>query len=299
MSVSQPAASGPFVGEGSFRFQAAPGWEQLPAGWSFGEAVGVATDSADNVFVFCRGEHPIIVFDRAGRFLRSWGEGATARPHGITIGPDDSVYLVDDFGHAVFKFTPEGRLLATFGTPGVGSDTGAIGLDYRTIQRVAGPFNCPTNVAIAADGDLYVADGYGNARVHHFSPDGQLLHSWGEPVQVPASFTCRTASRSIATGRSWCAIAKIIASSGFRQPASFSKSGPVSHGLAKPWSIPRETCSWPSWVTGPACTKGTSRRRARRPAGGSASLAPVANCCPVSAAATRPARRVTFSPRMT
>ncbi len=233
MSVSQPAAGGPFVGEGAFRFQAAPGWEQLPEGWAFGEAVGVATDSADNVLVFCRGEHPVIVFDRAGRFLRSWGEGVCERPHGITIGPDDSVYLVDDVGHAVRKFTPEGRLLATFGTPGVGSDTGAVGFDYRTIQRVAGPFNCPTNVAIAAGGDLYVADGYGNARVHHFSPDGKLLHSWGERAPVPDSFMCRTASRSIATARSWCATVRIIASSGFRPKANSSKSGPASHGPAK------------------------------------------------------------------
>jgi DNA-binding beta-propeller fold protein YncE len=169
------------VGSGAFRYRALAAWEQLPGGWSFGEAIGVATDSADNVFVFNRGEHPLIVFDRQGKFLRSWGEGAFTRPHGITIGPDDAVYLVDDLGHTVRKFTPEGRLLLTLGTPGKPSDTGAVGLDYRTIRRSAGPFNCPTNAALGADGDLFIADGYGNARVHHFSPDGKLLESWGEP----------------------------------------------------------------------------------------------------------------------
>jgi len=187
MSAS-PSTTGPIVGQGTFRYRPLPGWEQLPAGWSFGgvsEAVGVATDSAGNVFVLTRGEHPVVVFDREGRFLRSWGEGLCARPHGITIGPDDAVYLVDDFGHCVYKCDSSGRVLLTLGTPGRGSETGAQGLDYRTIQRVAGPFNYPTNLAVGTGGDLYVADGYGNARIHRFSADGKLLQSWGEPGAGP------------------------------------------------------------------------------------------------------------------
>src|SRR5262249_15944989 len=98
-----------------------------------------------------------------------------------TIGPDDTVYCADDFGHAVFAFSPEGQLRFTFGTPGKPSDTGATSIDYRTIRRSAGPFNYPTNLAVAPNGDLYIADGYGNERIHRFSPDGKLLHSWGEP----------------------------------------------------------------------------------------------------------------------
>jgi DNA-binding beta-propeller fold protein YncE len=147
----------------------------------------VATDSADNVYVFNRGEHPLVVFDRQGKFLRSWGEGAFARPHGITIAPDDSIYLVDDLGHVVRKYTPEGRLLATIGT-GKPSDTGAEGFDYRTIRRPAGPFNCPTNLAIAPDGELFIADGYGNARVHRYSPEGELIATWGSPGAGPGQF---------------------------------------------------------------------------------------------------------------
>lgn len=190
MSPALPSsgAQGPSVGGGAFRYRVYAAWEQLPPDWSFEEVAGVATDSADNAYVFNRGEHPVIVFDRAGRFLRSWGEGVFTRPHGISIGPDDAVYSVDDVGHAVRKFTPEGRLLLTLGTPGNASDTGAQGLDYRTIRRSAGPFNCPTNLAIAPGGDLYVADGYGNARVHHFSPDGKHLDSWGAPGAGPGQF---------------------------------------------------------------------------------------------------------------
>jgi DNA-binding beta-propeller fold protein YncE len=176
------------VGSGPFRYEALARWEQLPARWSFGEVAGVATDSRDRLHVFSRGEHPVLVFDREGRFLASWGEGLFRRGHGITIGPDDAVWCTDDLDHTVRKFTPEGRLLLTLGTSGRPSETGIEGVDYRTIRRAAGPFHRPTNIALAADGGVYVTDGYGNARVHKFSADGRLLFSWGEPGDGPGQF---------------------------------------------------------------------------------------------------------------
>src|SRR5262249_60006932 len=127
-----------------------------------------------------RSTHPVTVFDRHGSFLTSWGEGTIRRAHGIHIGPDDAVYLTDDLDHTVRKFTTDGKLLLTLGTSGQPSDTGIDGIDYRTIRRAAGPFHRPTNVALNADGSIVVTDGYGNCRVHHFSADGKLLHSWGE-----------------------------------------------------------------------------------------------------------------------
>ena len=178
----------PVVGNSSFRYEAVDEWARLPAGWSFGEVVGVATDSRNNVFVYSRSAHPITIFDRQGTFLDSWGEGVFARPHGIHMGPDDAVYLSDDVNHAVHKFTASGKLLLTLGTPGVPSDTGCADSDYRTIRRAAGPFNQPTNLALAADGSMYVTDGYGNARVHKFSVEGERLCSWGEPGDGPGQF---------------------------------------------------------------------------------------------------------------
>src|SRR5580704_8821158 len=118
------------VGDGP-RFEAREGWGVLPDGWRFVEVAGVATDSRDRVFVFNRGDHPIIIFDRDGRFIGSWGEGVFNRPHGLTIGPDDAVYCTDDIGHTVRKFTPEGTLLLTLGTSGCASDTGATSMDFR------------------------------------------------------------------------------------------------------------------------------------------------------------------------
>jgi len=148
----------------------------------------VAIDRHDRVFVFNRGAHPVMVFDANGTFVGSWGEGAIVRAHGITIAPDDTIYCTDDADHTVKQFTPEGKLLRTLGTSGQPSDTGATSVDFRTIRRAAGPFHFPTNVAFAASGDIYIADGYGNARIHRFSPDGRLLQSWGEPGSGPGQF---------------------------------------------------------------------------------------------------------------
>jgi DNA-binding beta-propeller fold protein YncE len=176
------------VGSGAWRYHCLARWQQLPPGWDLVEVAGVATDSRDRVHVFNRGQHPVIVFDGAGNFLTSWGEGLIRRAHGITIGPDDAVYCTDDLDHTVRKFTPEGKLLLTLGVSGQASDTGIDGIDYRTIRRAGPPFHRPTNVALAADGSLYVTDGYGNARVHQFAADGRLLHSWGEPGSGPGQF---------------------------------------------------------------------------------------------------------------
>jgi hypothetical protein len=131
----------------------------------------------------------VLVYERHGRFVGSWGEGMfSMRTHGITIGPDDSVYCVDDGGHSVRKFTTDGKLVLTIGPSGEASDSGYDGANVTTIARGAPPFNRPTNLAVAPNGDLYVSDGYGNARVHRFSAAGKLVASWGEPGTGPGQF---------------------------------------------------------------------------------------------------------------
>jgi DNA-binding beta-propeller fold protein YncE len=129
-----------------------------------------------------------MVFDRDGSFIKEWDGSMFVRPHGLTIDLADCVYCTDDMGHTVRKFSPDGKLLLTLGTHGKPSDTGATSIDFRTIKRAGPPFHYPTNLAIAANGELFITDGYGNARVHRFSPDGQLLHSWGEPGNGPGQF---------------------------------------------------------------------------------------------------------------
>jgi DNA-binding beta-propeller fold protein YncE len=169
-------------------YHAVDRWARLPEGWNWTEVAAVACDGGDRVYVFNRSEHPVMVFDREGMFLRSWGKGLFARPHGIFIGPDDTVYCTDDLGHTVRKFTPDGRWLLTLVASGQPSDTGATSMDYRTIRSAGPPFHYPTNLALSPDGEMYVTDGYGNARVHKFAPDGTLLFSWGEPGSGPGQF---------------------------------------------------------------------------------------------------------------
>jgi DNA-binding beta-propeller fold protein YncE len=174
----------------SLTFELVPDWEQLPPGWSHGDVAGVATDSQDRVFVFNRGEHPVIIYDRDGQFVGSWGEGLFTRPHGITIH-DDVVYCADDTDHTVRALTLDGQVLWTLGTLNQPSDTGysPVGrANLTSIKRGGGPFNRPTRLAVAPNGDMYVSDGYGNARVHRFSADRQLIQSWGEPGTEPGQF---------------------------------------------------------------------------------------------------------------
>jgi len=159
-------------------FRVLEGWGKLPEGWRYVEAAGVAVDSSDHVYVFNRGEHPVIVFDREGNFLRSWGEGLVGRAHGITIGPDGEVWLTDDGNHTIRKFTPEGKLLLTIGDP-----------DKPAPLQSGKPFNRPTHVALSPlTGDLFISDGYGNSRVHKYDPKGRHLFSWGEPGTDPGCF---------------------------------------------------------------------------------------------------------------
>jgi DNA-binding beta-propeller fold protein YncE len=178
----------PVVGNGEFRYRVNPVWDKFPAAGADGEAVAVACDSHDHVYVFLRGPRPVQVFEPDGRLLHSWGEGWFVRPHGIFIGPDDTVYCTDDHDHTVRAFSPRGELRLTLGVRGRPSDTGATSIDYRTIRHSGPPFHFPTNVALGPTGDIYVADGYGNARVHRFTPEGQLQHSWGDPGAGPGQF---------------------------------------------------------------------------------------------------------------
>jgi DNA-binding beta-propeller fold protein YncE len=166
------------LGTAEYTYEVAEGWGKLPDGWSFKEAAAVGVDSKDNVYVFNRGEHPVIVFDREGNFLRSWGEGVYPRAHGVTMGPDDTIFLTDDGDHTMRHCTLDGKVLMTLGISG------------KPAPFMSGnPFNRCTHLAIdPSNGDFFISDGYGNARVHKYSPDGKLLLSWGESGTGPGQF---------------------------------------------------------------------------------------------------------------
>ena len=164
-------------GDGDYRYRVAEDWAKLPDGWEFRDVAGVAVDSKDQVYVFNRSEHPMMVFDREGNFLRAWGEGIFNRAHGLHVGPDDALYCTDDGDHTVRKCTTEGKVLLEIGIPG------------KPAPYISGePFHRCTHTALSPDNHIFVSDGYGNARVHKYTPDGKLVMSWGEPGSDPGQF---------------------------------------------------------------------------------------------------------------
>ncbi|MDX9862184.1 MAG: peptidyl-alpha-hydroxyglycine alpha-amidating lyase family protein [Rhodospirillales bacterium] len=162
------------VALGPHRYRTIRRWGNLPEGSKLREMSKLAVDSQGDVYVYQRTDPPVVVFDREGRYARSFGKGLVADPHGIFISPDDRVWLVDRGGHQVLICDRLGNLLFTVGE--------------RHHANFQAPFNHPADVAVAANGDFYVADGYGNSMVHWFGPEGELRKSWGRPGQGPGQF---------------------------------------------------------------------------------------------------------------
>jgi hypothetical protein len=193
---------------GRHKYELLNEWGKLPEGKSFRNSVSLAIDSRDRVFIYSReAEYPMMVFDREGNMLSSWGQGWFGRAHNVHVGPDGFIYCADMGNHTVSKWTPEGKLLMTLGNKGKPSDTGYAGIQgwkdhhsyYEKLivasycfakKRVAGPFNSPTGVYVTPSGEIFVSDGYGNARIHRFSADGKLILSWGELGDAPGQFIC-------------------------------------------------------------------------------------------------------------
>lgn len=156
------------LADGEYRYALVEGWAKLPDEILGCDVAAVAVDRNDNVYLFTRGEHPVIVLDRDGNALRTWGHGMFTRPHGLHIGPDDAIYCTDDGDHCVRKCTLHGKLLLTIGLPGKPAPF----MSYK-------PFHRCTHTALSPGGDIYVSDGYGNAAIHKFDPAGRHALSWG------------------------------------------------------------------------------------------------------------------------
>lgn len=148
-------------------WQVDPTWPEKPKDFNWGHVPGVAVDAKDNVYVFTRADPPVQVYDPSGRFVRGWGDKKINSAHHIKIDHEGHVWISDIGNHVVEKYTPDGKLLLTIGVKG------KAGRDERHMNK-------PTDMAVAANGDVYVSDGYGNARVVVFDKYGKYLREWGE-----------------------------------------------------------------------------------------------------------------------
>jgi sugar lactone lactonase YvrE len=158
-------------------------WAKLPEGMKFGQAISVDGDAAGHVWVFHRGEPPVLEFDLNGNLLKSFGQGMFVQSHGLCLDPDGSIWLSDGRakdgkGQQVFKVSQDGKVLLTLGKAGVSGAT-------------PDTFNAPSDIAIGRNGDIFVADGHGgqtNARVVKFSKDGKFIKEWGKLGAAPGEF---------------------------------------------------------------------------------------------------------------
>ena len=147
--------------------KADPDWPTLPAGWTFEETPGVAVDKREHVFVFHRGPHSIMEFDKQGALVRTWGDGGFVRPHGLKFDPEGNLWAADDQGHVVVKMDSTGRVRLVLGRKNTKGETDDL-------------FNRPTDIAFGLKGEVYITDGYGNSRVVQYTRDGKFVRAWGK-----------------------------------------------------------------------------------------------------------------------
>jgi len=158
---------------------------KLPEGSKMGAAAAVAFDARGHIYVLTRGAQAFFEFDENGGFVRSFGDGMFTRSHGLKIDRDGNLWATDVGAHTVVKLNPAGQVLLTIGTKGQAGEW----------NETAGShlLNQPNDVAIAANGDIFVAQGHtpgagGDARVLKFDKDGRFIKQWGGKGKEPGQF---------------------------------------------------------------------------------------------------------------
>ena len=163
-------------------YEVDPNWPERPTGILWGRTPGIAVDSKDQVWVFTRAEPPVQIYSAEGRFVHAWGVGLIGTKetglgsHQIKIDNKGMIWLADVADHVVLQVTPDGKVLKTLGT------RGEPGCDEKHLDK-------PPDLAITPDGQVFVSDGYGNARIVHFDADGKFVKAWGKLGTGPGEFS--------------------------------------------------------------------------------------------------------------
>jgi outer membrane protein assembly factor BamB len=173
VAVAQHAGSA--AAKFDYDYQPDPSFPQWPADVTLGPVSGVGVDRQGRVIVLQREKPPVLVFEADGKFVTSFGDEVIGSGHGLTVDGDDNIWVTDTVHHVVFQFSPQGKILKVLGKMDAPSED-------------ADKFNKPTYIVFGAKGDLYVMDGYGNARVVHYRPGGKHPEIWGRPGSGPLEF---------------------------------------------------------------------------------------------------------------
>jgi len=147
-------------------YDADPKWP-VDRNHAWGAMAGIALDASEHIWLFNRGDVPVQVYTAAGKLVRSWGRGQFREPHQVRIDGEGNAWLVDSGLHVARRYNPDGKLLLTLGRFDEAGDDSA-------------HFNRPTDVAVTREGEIFVADGYGNNRIVHFDKQGRFVKTWGE-----------------------------------------------------------------------------------------------------------------------
>jgi sugar lactone lactonase YvrE len=192
-TFAQDSNAGPNAAPNPYRLD--EGWAKQPMGRGFGSTIGLNVDrDGKSMWIYdrcggngCEGSKiaPLNKYDASGRVVASIATGLVNQPHGLFVDKDDNIWITDGRGdkdkkkgHTVLKLSPEGKVLMTLGTPGVAGEDET-------------HFNAPSDVVVAPNGDIFVADGHGektNARIVKFSKDGKFIKAWGKEGKGPGEF---------------------------------------------------------------------------------------------------------------
>ncbi len=173
----------PITAQSNLSYEPVSGWGEFPPDYQPGAGMAVSLDSGGRVWFYNRGSHPVIQFSSEGKLLQAWKENKErslhqTAAHGMAVGPDGGVWLVDREANTVFKYSPMGRTLVTIGS--FAAVTGSNDSQYA--------FNYPAGVAHDSAGRVYVADGYRNTRIAKYTPSGDYLMHWGGPGDADGQF---------------------------------------------------------------------------------------------------------------
>ncbi len=233
------------------RYESAPNFLKLPPDLYLGEVAGVAVNSKKHIFVFSRGNTTgpafgaaaaqLLEFGPDGRFIREIGKNlyAWAFAHAVRIDKDDNIWVIDKGSDMIVKFDPEGRVAMVFGRKKEASEE-ALPWTHVTPPRPAidGQFRQPTDVTWDPQGNIFISDGYVNARIAKYDKNGDWVKQWGDHGTGPSQFNTPHSIASDAQGNIY------VADRGNRRIQVFDPDGKFLRQMTINVPIPPDAHPW-------------------------------------------------------